>query len=425
MSAASPHVQRARARRDPLRVAKYRSHLGEQLSARLASAAAHAGDEIADRVARDIARCCEMRNVWIGRGLESERGTFDGSATLWRCGYLLCPHCHAAHSLRLRRRARSAIESLQLRVGERFRFITLTLPTAKGVGLLRSYDIFKTAWQLFRKREFWRSRVGGGIMRIEWTPNADGFHVHAHLVVAAKWMKFEELRAEWTECVASAWKTLDIDQSINTPSGLAIVNIKVTRVNPNRSCGDHMESAINEAVKYVTKPSNYFDLADRDLLDITSASLERARLPRSFEVIGRARQSAAEKSDNAGASTFLDKTILSDGLCSFPDPSEMNLSDGSRSFPDPSEWTRDRVAGIPLADILYAASQYKRREALFHFPRWLWQLFTDRKIESERQYRREMLAFRYPHAEFATLDGELWQGASAEVSQESVLLRVA
>jgi hypothetical protein len=410
MSAASPHVQRARARRDPLRVAKYRSHLGEQLSARLASAAAHAGDEIADRVARDIARCCETRNVWIGRGLESERGTFDGSATLWRCGYLLCPHCHAAHSLRLRRRARSAIESLQLRVGERFRFITLTLPTAKGVGLLRSYDIFKTAWQLFRKREFWRSRVGGGIMRIEWTPNADGFHVHAHIVVASKWMEFEEFRAEWTACIASAWKTLNVAQEIETRSGFAFVNIKLTYDNPNRSRGDNMASAINEAVKYVTKPSNYFDLPDSDLLDITNASLERARLPRSFEVIGRARQSAVEKGDNSPSRTLLDTANLSDGLI---------------SYPDSSEWTEWRDEGMPLYVLIRLASQFKRREALFHLPRWLWQLVTDRKIELERERRREALAFRYPHAEFATLGGDLWRGVSSPFSQECVSWHVA
>jgi hypothetical protein len=378
-------------------VAELRSRAGLQLSARLEAAASAVGDEIGWRMARDVARCCERSNVYVARGMQNEYGVFDGTATLWSCGHLLCPNCHPRDARRLRKRARAVLEPMDVRVGERMRFLTLTLPTARAVGLLKSYEIFKTAWELFRKRKFWKDLSPSGVVRLEWQPNADGFHIHAHAVLAVKKIDFDECRAEWGKCIANAWAHHGIDQKIATRSGLPFVNIKFTYDRKDRSRTENLRYAVVEAVKYVCKPTSWLALSDADLLAVATASLERDRLPRSFEVLGRARQSSRPATEAARDDRrILDTGSLSDG------EAKKNLSDGA-------DWTDASFDGDAAA-LIARAMALGRREAMRLLPRWLWLYVTTQKIAREQGRRREGLSTRYAQAEFETLAGDSWRG---------------
>jgi hypothetical protein len=375
-----------------------RSRIGLQLAARLEAAASRARDEIAWRMARDIARCCDSSNVYVASGMQNEYGVFDGTATLWGCGYLLCPNCHPRDARRLRKRARAVLESMAVLVGERMRFLTLTLPTARDVGLLKSHEIFKTAWELFRKLKFWVELRPSGVVRLEWQPNGDGFHVHAHAVLSVKKIDFDECREAWGKCIVKAWAHHGVDQKIVTRSGLPFINIKFTYDRKDRSRTENLRDAVAEAVKYITKPTSWLALSDADLLAVATASLERDRLPRSFEVIGRARQSSRLGEAQAARDDrrILDTGLLSDG------EAKKNLSDGV-------EWSNVQSAGS-LAALISRAMALGRREALRVLPRWLWIQVTTAKIAREQERRREGLSYRYSQAVFTTLTGDEWRG---------------
>jgi hypothetical protein len=278
------------------------------------------------------------------------------------------------------------------------RFLTLTLPTARGVGLLKSHEIFKTAWELFRKVKFWRELLPGGVVRIEWEPNAEGFHVHAHAVLAVQLIDFDKCRVEWGKCIAKAWARHGVDQKIVTRSGLPFIHVQLTYDRKDRSRTENLRCAVAEAVKYVTKPTNWLELSDADLLAVATASLERDRLPRSFEVLGRARQSTKATSAGAGCGDrrILDTGALSDGEI------KQNLSDGGVGL------SVDFEGGE--AALIARAMALGRREALRTLPRWLWLYVTTQKIAREQARRREGLSFRYSQAVFETLSGDAWRG---------------
>jgi hypothetical protein len=373
--------------------------VGLRLASRLSKAAAAAGDELLWRVAREIERCCEPENIWIGYGLrDASQRVFDGTAALWSCGHLMCPNCHPKDARRLRKRARAVLEGMPLLVGEQFRFITLTLPTARDVGLFRSYEIFREAWELFRKREFWMTRLGGGVFRIEWEPNDVGFHVHAHLVVASKWIEIDECKQEWKACVVAAWKKCDVSQEIVTRSGLPFVNVKLTYNRKDRKWSENVRDAVCEGIKYVCKMTNWSELSDADLLRVGRALLEGDKMPRSFEVVGRLnrRHTIHQNRDTARRVPLLVQRNASDGEI-LP-----YLRDGF-------DWSPSSFGGSEAA-LMARAMALGRRVAMRKLPTWLWIAVSDVKIAESRSRRREGLSGRYAQAVFETLAGDRWRG---------------
>jgi hypothetical protein len=158
---------------------------------------------------------------------------------------------------------------------------------------------------------------------------------------------------------------------------------------------------VQEAVKYVCKPTDWLKLSDADLLAVAGASLERNRLPRWFEVLGRARDTSNAEINKARHDT---RSIFNTGL----------LSDGEaggkpKKLSDGREWSIKAFDGDQGA-LLRAASALGRREAMRVLPRWLWLIVSDEKIAVERARRREGLSWRYSQAEFETLAGDSWRG---------------
>ena len=146
--------------------------------------------------------CAFRSNHWIAEDLHNrETGElYEGNGNFWGCGSRLCPSCVAKLSRRSRNELRTALENQKLFCGENYQFITLTMPNP-GVSLLRSRWIMDRAWALFRKRDYFKERIRGGSKSEEFTVTENGYHYHIHLLCVTRFLAFERLRREWTECL--------------------------------------------------------------------------------------------------------------------------------------------------------------------------------------------------------------------------------
>jgi hypothetical protein len=211
-------------------------------------------------------------------------------------------------------------------------FLTLTLPRVEQGSPFLEVRRFVRAFDLFRKRDAWKAHVRAGIKGVEMKFNVFmgtvGIHVHGHLMILSRWWKWQDLRAEWFACVQQA--TLDVygvelDAAAleSQVEGGVITDIRTIK-SQHHEGEMALEDALQETLKYVTKPDDWDDLVQagavgrRMLLELEDV----ARWPRMFELLGTAREAKQTDADMAaaeGGRGFLDTACLNDGNPNGPD----------------------------------------------------------------------------------------------------------
>ncbi len=380
-----PNVNNKSSARGVDGVARYRCARGEAIARRLTIAAHACGSSVALGVADMIRECSSPSNVWTATDLHNADGeAFDGVGTLASCGSRLCLSCAAALCRRSRRRARVGLAGFSLRSGELFRFITLTMPTVPDASLIDTLRVIQRAWSLLRKRKFWLTCVRGGIKGVEFTVTANGYHTHIHLLVASKWIKHATLRSEWTHCLRAAWREHGLDIVFDTPSGEAIVDVRLIRAkHRGSSVAVSIESALEEVTKYVTKTESWDALPDAHLVEIA----EVKRWQRLFEMFGdmRARVGAEKVAQPERATASVHA---------------INLSDGDQlRIPYPEQPIKHRSASAPTL-----------RTLMVTLDRPAWLKILAARFSERREHRRTSLRQLYPYARFATLSGDVFVG---------------
>jgi hypothetical protein len=371
------HALPHQAERNVAGLASYRSRRGAEIAARLASAARSCGSSVALAVSDKVSECSRPENIWTAVDLHRADGElFDGTGSFAACGSRLCPSCSADLRRRSRRRARAGLASVTLQPGEDFRFVTLTMPTVEGAPLVETIAVVQRAWSLLRKRQFWLSAVRAGIKGVEFTVTAHGYHTHVHFLTVARWIAHAGLRAEWTLCVSKAWAERGRSVTFNTPTGEAVVDVRLVRNRRGSSSKVvSIEAALQEVSKYVTKSESWDAVPDEHLVAIA----EVRRWARLFEVFGDMRRAVSEDEPaRAGAA-----------VASLDTP---YLSDGSPHEPEPG------VRAHTLIDVALSVD------------RLTWLAILSRRFAERRAYRRAALADRYPFAVFKSLAGEVTHG---------------
>lgn len=339
-----------------------------------------------------ISACAMRSNHWIGEDLHSEETgeLFDANGNFWGCGSRLCPSCVAKLSRRSRQQLRLALEEQKLFVGESYQFITLTMPNP-GLSLLRTRAILDRAWVLFRKREYFKERIRGGSKSEEFTVTESGYHYHFHLLCVSRFLSYDRLRQEWTDCLKTVFKESNLPCSFQTSDGLAMV--RVERVSGRRN----VENAVLEVCKYITKNDSWEKIPPDDLIEIASIK----RFPRMFELFGCFRENRKESKNHSEKSAsdnelltknneFLDENTILD---------TKQISDGIDS-------ASDKFSGSsPPEEVAKRRRQENWRVFIekFGIDDYIERLTNE--LHQAWECRRFALKMKYPYAEFHTLDG--------------------
>jgi hypothetical protein len=342
--------------RDVPGIASARRALGLSVANRLSDAADALRSDVARRESFLIANCAASENSWFASSLHSENEStgltelFDGVGVLAGCGSRLCPACSGDLRRRSRKRARAGLKAAEGAGG--LRFITLTQPTPRGASLIKVLKVFQDAWRRLTKKQFWIDRAHGVVKGVEFTVNDLGYHVHAHLIVAGRYIerdKAQELKTiewrqkrdakaaknnlkviekmpavgnlqdAWESSLRAAWSEADwlvVDSDADMASALAGgvfvdmrsvtagvgVDVRAVRSKRSRDFTDtdiSAADALKEVLKYITKSDSWLKLPDAHLVEVASIR----RWSRMFELLGVCRPavpSRASISSDAG-----------------------------------------------------------------------------------------------------------------------------
>jgi hypothetical protein len=189
------------------------------------------------------------------------------------------------------------------KIGAFTHFITFTQPTLIGVGLEKTFAVADYAWSLFRKRKYFVENIFGAVIAEEftlgepykkenraWAFDKDGFHVHRHLIAYGKWLKVEQLKIDWTECLELAATKFGYELSFNTANGLA---------NVNRQTVWNDSKAIQELGKYICKNSTFDDLPASEIIAVEKALQGK----RTLQTFGKCNKRVGTQAANAHFNT--------------------------------------------------------------------------------------------------------------------------
>lgn len=227
--------------------------------------------ELAVLAAR-IRECNRPRNAYHAEGIDEEGELRPMNGKLWQCGSKLCQTCSAAASRKNRKKLRDSISRQKLIVGERWRFLTFTIPNP-NLTLLKTRGLVYSAWRLFTKRRYFRTRIRGYCKSEEFTLTRRGFHYHIHALVIARYLDYAALRTEWTVCVRAVFQAAGLELTAATADKLLIVNAQNVA---------SLDDAINEVAKYITKSNSWQKIRHEELIEIASIQ----RWNRLFELGG-------------------------------------------------------------------------------------------------------------------------------------------
>jgi hypothetical protein len=376
--------------------AAYKSACSETVAAQLLAAAETAKSRVAIAYHSRMVSCSSLKNVWVGRDLHSETGEcFDGYGSLFSCNSIFCQHCAAARRRKVRRRMLSTIPTIKPdSYTKRWRFVTLTCPTLKGVELVDALHFFQRSFSLLRKRKFWTAKVQAGFKGVEfttgessenWTLETDGYHVHIHALLLSDWLAWSELGEEWTQCLEKTAAEFGQTLIFNTSHGRAIVDVReaVEKKKRNTNKVVALNDAVAELTKYLTKAESWLKVSDAELVKI--AELER--LPRMFEFLAEARNSANTQLSCSDQTKPSDSERKSENVEQIASLDTKCLSDG------------EPAKRKPLGSLKQSWRELARL-LTFDFAKYLGAV-----VEKTQRIRKMQLAARYPFAVFQTLDG--------------------
>lgn len=392
------------------------------------------GDHLALRCAVLHLMHADPANHWVGDVFgrkavgDAEEERFEEPAALGgalrRHSSRLCSDHMAAQRSRSRARARRALQRGRAVIeGNRlerlardkgwhwrlgWKFLTLTMWLVEGATSEREVKRILRAWRLFQKREEFGAKVRGGIRAVEDALTTDGPHVHLHVTLLARYWDETELRRVWAECLAKATREIygvRIDLKEMEARGIrggVIADLKriVSRGRVrNEATEIELEDALEECIKYVTKPSDLSLLDAETLLDIELVE----RWGRMFEVFGVCREVRAAPTGEAGA--FLDTTCISGGGETAKDGS-LPFQPGDRVLmgldPEPQRLTFKPVEAPPEDPPDPRPPSWRRLMFELGFHDWL-QVMAAR-TRAARRFMGLMLRERFV-GEFVTLEG--------------------
>ncbi len=254
----------------PLRPAR-RSPVERQASVRDADAvtaskvfeyAREVRDMSAARLAIQLDCSVQPENQFEADGFERRGKSYSTAGQLVVPTTRISLACLKRQGARHRRRMKATLENYKLLVGLALRFYTLTMPDF-GASFEVTLDIMQDALCRLKRSKIWRENVNGAYDKIEWTGGKREevhHHVHAHLLLAARWLQGEQLKrftATWTRCVRASAKAHGVAWTL--PKGCSL-SVKLKTLT--------LPEMINEMTKYLAKPSDYERLSGAELVEI-------------------------------------------------------------------------------------------------------------------------------------------------------------
>jgi len=363
------------------------------------------GLQLAESVADD--------NLFVGVGMTNKDGeVFTGRGNLVGTSSRL-------DRFYLKKQAKTGREDMgaylgviKLRNDERWRFLTLTMPKLKGYQFALVMSIFDTAFKKLRdNRKFWKKKIRAGAKSKEftlgdewnrqgrpWTLDDDGYHIHAHLIVAAKWIEnrkinektgekyYRELAEEWKKALVKSARKHGVVLDFNTDGGLPIVDVRLIK-NRGESVGAgeiSLKDAIAETAKYITKQSTLEHLPVDQLMEI-SRFLKGKRM---IEPLGEANKRKGRGTPKAAIAEPVSDTIRDYSTLFENKRDDTDTSVLEKQTIETFSRIRERCLAMIKAGRISAAEATIRAA-----------------FEKRRAFRKRYLARCYPDAEFMTLDG--------------------
>jgi hypothetical protein len=361
-----------------------------------------------------LAESVADENLFVGFGMTSKTGdTFTGRGNLVGTSSRL-------DTFYLKKRAKAGradieryLSAIDLRTGERWRFLTLTMPKLKGCEFAAVMKVFDDAFKMLRDtRHFWKKKIRAGVKSKEFTPgdewmrehrkwslDADGYHVHAHLMVASQWIEnrktnkktgekyHRELAEEWKKALVKSARKNGVVLDFNTGDGLPIVDVRLIR-NKATGAGDiSLKDAIAETAKYITK-QGVLEILPVDEVMSVNRYLKNKRMIEPLGDANRRKGKGTPKSVTVG--TVSDDT----------EPMRLTQTDDDAATDTYVLYTKtiETFSHLKRACLaLIRGGETGEAEARIK-----------RAFDKRRAYRKRQLARMYPAAEFMTLNGELF-----------------
>ncbi len=300
-----------------------------------------------------------------------------------------------ASARRARKRIKATLSETKLFVGERYRFLTLTMPYLKAdaATVLKVKD---RALTLLKKRKLWTSNIRAGFISEEMTIGESStfyfthFHAHAHALIVGKYIDQWQIADAWTNCVERACAEFGVEFLMrNLVSNRLTVHIKDVATYAKKKAKS-LDDAVEELCKYVVKGSDYEKVPVAEIVEIDEALFNRQML-KSYGDFNS--QKGKGKGETEGKDTFLDTKYITDGAA--------HLKPKRARRPSMVE------TGVRLI------REGKRKE---------WLEIIGLTMEHRREFRVDQLAWKYPHACFRTLDGKRWFGVAERPPKSNIVL---
>jgi hypothetical protein len=371
-------------------ILEHKCREGEKVSRVLRSASnSRTVQGLADR----ICACSRYENAFVAKDLHAaDTGElYDGKGNLWSCNSRICPSCVAKLARRNRRIARHVFDAEKLFLGEHWFFLTFTMPDLllKDFPLLFCRAVINDAWRKFSRSVWFAKVIHGGMKSEEFTIGTQSqYHYHIHSLAVCKNRitsdNFIEIRREWTNALAFAFKKHSIEFRCNTSDGYANVNVEKV-YNKTR--------AVLELCKYLTKSESWSKIPPEQLADIATVE----RFPRMFEVFGACKTTA-----KGLQSIRLEKALA-------PNAENRHVIGNESTSADAYIYTKK--ISVRNADSLvdYTPAPRKKRASwrvrCRILPRVEWLKSLGEEIARCREYRMEQLRHKFAFATFQTLDG--------------------
>lgn len=115
------------------------------------------------------------------------------------CGDRLCPHCRRQVARKAWLRYRDLVRGLN-----RPKLLTLTLKNRPSLSK-SDIDRLRNCFTKLRRRKLFRSVCNGGIYSIEVTNIGNGWHLHMHCLIDAKFIPVSWIARTWKQITGDSW----------------------------------------------------------------------------------------------------------------------------------------------------------------------------------------------------------------------------
>ncbi|HEX7315748.1 MAG TPA: hypothetical protein VF297_17655 [Pyrinomonadaceae bacterium] len=210
--------------------AAFRMRVTETIARELEGAASSSNEAAALATSDLLSESARPNNLYMAENLSGSDGTlFDGYGSLTSANTRLDPAYIAQASRRAQKRAAEHLNRCRPQAGERLQLLTLTMPKS-AAGFELAMQLLRDALVLLKKRQWFKRNVRGAVIGKEFTLGEKGehWHAHAHLLCWAKWISWQELGEQWTDCLESAARRHGVGAAFapTTVHGRAVIDVK-------------------------------------------------------------------------------------------------------------------------------------------------------------------------------------------------------